>query len=305
MDSDAMRAGVDGHHDENWIWTTTVMIRNIHNHYSAEELLREFSLRGFAGSFDFFYLPIDFRTYKCKGYAFLNFTSSQELLRFYEDFHDKPMLFHNKREKTVKLFPSATQGLHATVCWYLTGRRFCKISNPWFQPLLFPRNGLLIAYPLYRNCMLMKTAKTRISSMKISSIDEFASNIIYKLQCVQDNLGVSGSYRLATRTEESTFCGYELEDTISDNDVLCSLMKSAVSEICCTIGVKWQAWKHNSWNVQSILCLLAMSWAQLVKFAIHEVVHFVCWLCHEHCTPFVHRLCYVLLRTPYPDGTPV
>merc|ERR1712137_905934 len=145
------------------------------------------------------------------------------------------MLFHNKVEKRVTLVPSVTQGLHANICWYLKGRRCCKILNPWYQPLLFPRNGQLIAYPLYKNHVLAKMmAETGVS------LDELASNIIFKMSCAQIDPTTSASNRLATRAENSVSDDDRSDEIVSDNDILCSLMKSAVDEICWTTGVKWQ-----------------------------------------------------------------
>jgi len=52
---------------------TTIMIRNIPNHYSQHQIMKELEVLGFAGTFDFFYAPMD-RSTKCTvGYAFVNF----------------------------------------------------------------------------------------------------------------------------------------------------------------------------------------------------------------------------------------
>ncbi|KAK1361622.1 RRM domain-containing protein [Heracleum sosnowskyi] len=55
---------------------TSVMMRNIPNQYSRDELM-EFLDKCCAEhklEYDFFYLPIDFRRHQNKGYAFINFT---------------------------------------------------------------------------------------------------------------------------------------------------------------------------------------------------------------------------------------
>merc|ERR1712019_66359 len=41
---------------------------------------------GFAGQYDFVYLPIDFETRACLGYAFINMTSSSAAMRFWRVF---------------------------------------------------------------------------------------------------------------------------------------------------------------------------------------------------------------------------
>jgi len=66
---------------------TTLMMRNIPNDYSRVMLLNLLSREGFATSYDFIYLPIDFRTEAGLGYAFINLVSSVEAERFRRVFH--------------------------------------------------------------------------------------------------------------------------------------------------------------------------------------------------------------------------
>mmetsp|Transcript_20394 Transcript_20394/g.70663 ORF Transcript_20394/g.70663 Transcript_20394/m.70663 type:complete len:342 (+) Transcript_20394:110-1135(+) len=54
---------------------TTMMVRNIPNRYTQRELIRELETLGFAGSFDFFYAPIDTGSMGNVGYAFVNFVT--------------------------------------------------------------------------------------------------------------------------------------------------------------------------------------------------------------------------------------
>lgn len=67
---------------------TTIMMRNIPNRYDIKSLL-ELIEPEFKGTFDFVYVPIDFKN-KCNmGYAFINFTDTRHLVRFYKRFHQK------------------------------------------------------------------------------------------------------------------------------------------------------------------------------------------------------------------------
>jgi hypothetical protein len=53
---------------------TTLMLRNIPNRYTQQELIAELEMLGFgSGTFDFFYLPVDNGTMSSVGYAFVNF----------------------------------------------------------------------------------------------------------------------------------------------------------------------------------------------------------------------------------------
>merc|ERR1719310_457962 len=59
-------------------WRTTVMIRNMPNNYTREMLLELVDSMGFAASYDFAYLPIDFSSQAGLGYAFINFVSADK-----------------------------------------------------------------------------------------------------------------------------------------------------------------------------------------------------------------------------------
>merc|ERR1719487_70079 len=61
---------------------TTVMLRNIPLKYNREGLLADLDARGFAYTYDFFYLPIDFHTGNNVGYAFINFLDPQTVTQF-------------------------------------------------------------------------------------------------------------------------------------------------------------------------------------------------------------------------------
>jgi len=63
---------------------TTLMLRNIPNRFTRDELVKVISLKmGIAGSFDFFYLPTDFRS-KCNfGYAFINLSRGVYVDKFF------------------------------------------------------------------------------------------------------------------------------------------------------------------------------------------------------------------------------
>jgi len=66
---------------------TTVMWRNLPNNYTRDGLLELVDELGFEGAFDFFYSPIDFTSNALVGYAFVNFVSTAEADRFYNQLH--------------------------------------------------------------------------------------------------------------------------------------------------------------------------------------------------------------------------
>jgi len=61
---------------------TTLMLRNLPNDYTRSMLLSMLDEEGFAGKYDFVYLPIDFASGAGVGYAFINMVSHQDAERF-------------------------------------------------------------------------------------------------------------------------------------------------------------------------------------------------------------------------------
>ena len=90
---------------------TTIMVKNIPNKYNQVLLLELFS-RNYAGKFDFFYLPIDFKN-KCNvGYAFINFLDATMIISFHEEFNGKRWERFNS-EKICELTYARIQGRNA------------------------------------------------------------------------------------------------------------------------------------------------------------------------------------------------
>lgn len=65
---------------------TTVMLRNLPNNYSRGMVIAMLRKEGFDGLFNFFYLPIDFRTGACLGYAFVNLVAPEHVAKFWQTF---------------------------------------------------------------------------------------------------------------------------------------------------------------------------------------------------------------------------
>ena len=92
---------------------TTVMVKNIPNKYTQKMLLSAID-RHFSGTYDFFYLPIDFKN-KCNvGYAFVNFLDPTTIPAFYSEKHGKKWE-HFKSEKICAIAYARIQGKTALI----------------------------------------------------------------------------------------------------------------------------------------------------------------------------------------------
>ena len=103
---------------------TTMMLRNMPNNYTRSMVVAMLDKEGFNGDYNFLYLPIDFQTHACLGYAFVNLCSHESSARFL---------------KTFNGYSS----------WVIPSRKLCGVG--WSQPL----QGLIANIERYRNSPIM------------------------------------------------------------------------------------------------------------------------------------------------------
>eukprot|EP00446_Apocalathium_sp_SHHI-4_P041156 CAMPEP_0177345926 /NCGR_PEP_ID=MMETSP0368-20130122/28906_1 /TAXON_ID=447022 ORGANISM="Scrippsiella hangoei-like, Strain SHHI-4" /NCGR_SAMPLE_ID=MMETSP0368 /ASSEMBLY_ACC=CAM_ASM_000363 /LENGTH=436 /DNA_ID=CAMNT_0018807531 /DNA_START=12 /DNA_END=1319 /DNA_ORIENTATION=- len=115
-----------------WGQTVTVMMRNLPNRYSQQMLVDEINSVGFAGGFDFLYLPIDPETSANKGYAFISFVDNLTSWNFKVAYEGKQMMRFNSN-KYVSVSRAALQGFEANYAHYATAR--CSRGDPAARPL--------------------------------------------------------------------------------------------------------------------------------------------------------------------------
>lgn len=121
---------------------TTVMLRNIPLKYNREALLEDMDNRGFAYSYDFFYLPIDFHTGNNVGYAFINFLDEDTVNRF-KAIYDGLQLSADSA-KICQVSEAKAQGKLKNIEQYRNSSVMSMEDK--YQPVVF-ENGIRIAFP--------------------------------------------------------------------------------------------------------------------------------------------------------------
>eukprot|EP00250_Pteridium_aquilinum_P018523 c24119_g1_i1 orf=729-3338(+) len=116
---------------------TTLMIKNIPNKYTSKMLLAAID-EHHKGTYDFIYLPIDFKN-KCNvGYAFINMTEPLRIVAFYQAFNGKRWEKFNS-EKVASLAYARIQGKAALVAHFQNSSLMNEDKR--CRPILFHSGG--------------------------------------------------------------------------------------------------------------------------------------------------------------------
>lgn len=116
---------------------TTLMIKNIPNKYTSKMLLATIDEQH-KGTYDFIYLPIDFKN-KCNvGYAFINMTDPQHIIPFYQAFNGKKWEKFNS-EKVAYLAYARIQGKSALIAHFQNSSLMNEDKR--CRPILFHSDG--------------------------------------------------------------------------------------------------------------------------------------------------------------------
>ncbi|XP_031284498.1 protein MEI2-like 5 isoform X1 [Pistacia vera] len=115
----------------------TLMIKNIPNKYTSKMLLAAID-ENHKGTYDFLYLPIDFKN-KCNvGYAFINMLSPAHIIPFYEAFNGKKWEKFNS-EKVASLAYARIQGKAALVAHFQNSSLMNEDKR--CRPIMFHSEG--------------------------------------------------------------------------------------------------------------------------------------------------------------------
>jgi RNA recognition motif-containing protein len=121
---------------------TTVMIRNVPQGFSQDELIALFKSLGYR--FNYFYCPVDFRTRRNLGYLFIDLIAPEMARDFIIKFHGYPLPFYRSDRLCVASW-ARMQG------WFLNVEHYKKSSvmnlGREFRPRLFDEYGHEIPFP--------------------------------------------------------------------------------------------------------------------------------------------------------------
>ncbi|KAL4311076.1 hypothetical protein GQ457_01G011990 [Hibiscus cannabinus] len=134
---------------------TSLMIRNIPNHFKRHHLqrlldhhCRDENMKAQPGSdfcksaYDFLYLPMDFMFGLNLGYAFVNFTTNVAALRFYRAFNRQEWSCGNNRKKICEIGVAKHQGKNILEQNFRHSYFLCQ-SNEYLPVVFTPaRDGL-------------------------------------------------------------------------------------------------------------------------------------------------------------------
>jgi len=116
---------------------TTVMLRNLPSSFTRNALLYMLDNEGFAGTYDFLYVPFDFHRKLCKGFALVNLISAEHLQRFVEVFEGYSKLSSCSSSKVCQTSQSHTQGLRANIERFQNSPVMSDAVPDMFKPALY------------------------------------------------------------------------------------------------------------------------------------------------------------------------
>ncbi|CAD7941585.1 unnamed protein product [Amoebophrya sp. A25] len=128
---------------------TTLMLKNLLASQTQRDLLDLFATRQFVPgrSFDFFYLPMDFRSRSNYGYCFINFVTVSESRRFYATFNQASLPVSAPR-KVCEVTYARVQGRKNNIEQFRNSPINsipAEISH--YRPIIFDTRGNILPFP--------------------------------------------------------------------------------------------------------------------------------------------------------------
>lgn len=114
----------------------TLMIRNLPCSVTHKRLLKELTATGFTGLFDFCYMPSLFGSGMGKGYAFINWISTDAVCDFVNSWHGSRRFGLQESDAAIDVSAAHVQGRENHLKkWNV--RKMRQVRNPALRPLVF------------------------------------------------------------------------------------------------------------------------------------------------------------------------
>ena len=143
---------------------TTVMVRNIPTRLTSLSLVDILKEYGFDKTFDFFYLPMDFKTKKNCGYAFVNFIDTGYATEFIKTFQGLQLKAATSL-KSLHIIPSRRQGFWDNISVFESSELLSSTTHAsFFKPLVCVDGNLVpLTETVYSELIESKNAKVHES----------------------------------------------------------------------------------------------------------------------------------------------
>jgi len=125
---------------------STVMLRNLPNNYTRAMLLELLNQEGFAGLYDFVYLPIDFKSRASLGYAFVNLVNCKAVTDFWKSFSGFSRWKLPSRKVCFVSWCGPVQGLDAYIERYRNSPVMHASVPDEYKPTIF-LGGVRVPFP--------------------------------------------------------------------------------------------------------------------------------------------------------------
>merc|ERR550534_1815495 len=130
-------------HDAGW---TTVMLKHLPAEFMRDDLIQLLDSQGFAGKYDFAYVPVKFETLRSLGHAFVNFVSPEDTARAWDRFEGFADWAMPSARACAVAWNDKYQGFEALVDRY----RDCPVMHDLMPDVCKPillSSGRRIAFP--------------------------------------------------------------------------------------------------------------------------------------------------------------
>jgi RNA recognition motif-containing protein len=122
------------------------MVRNIPTRFTSITLIDVLKEYGFDKTFDFIYLPMDFKTKKNCGYAFMNFVNPEYARQFMKTFQGLQLKAATS-QKLLDIIPSRRQGFIENISVFessdLLSSAPTNNQSSFFKPLVLKDGDLI------------------------------------------------------------------------------------------------------------------------------------------------------------------